>query len=1689
MGKIVKVCPNCCQLYHLKALDRKAYGNIPLFLSCGHSMCETCVRNLVKFAEPIECKTCHQDMTLDVKELASLVENKVSLYDLFPINVYMLGELAKQYINPSNENKNKEDGKCYIDLEAIVKSTETTEGHCLECHAPTIKMCKQCNIVLCLNCFNRTHKNFVIFKDHILQNIELNIVPSTCNQHKDKPQDYYCKTCQKPVCMDCFMVGGEKSCKNHDVVSIQEVNEVFITELTEIVPKIDELYRRLTKTAVEIGNSLQNMQNENETTDLTKLMNTIDQHYSKLTSQIDKQKADVTTLLCKLATAENDSLVKAKAEVENSIKKAAKFSNAVKQLDPNQLKKVNVSAILEDAKRLLEAPWYLNKGGSNDAIKLSVKEELYEPLKDYVSLEGVNDVSYKLCSTSELKEKNIDLPEAPNTPVFPPKMIADVRENAKPTDKEVTRAPTLYKTAPKYHTKTGSCSSLNSINSDSSLNCYNSYIQYKKPMIQQVQPFLESQHPRQLEEGSQELVYITHIVDPHNFFVQRACHQSKVQELLREFRNAKSTPMPSANHITEGKVYLVYSRSDQLWFRCRIMNIDRSKPNAIEYQVFCIDFGVTESVPIDQLRVLPPVRVHTPPPFAINCSLANCEPKNGIWSSDDAFLIQKIIDNKQAVIHVRRLRAPAGGGVKLECDVTTFEHGVSVAHALVFHGGAMMPQRLPYPKAQGIAEKPKIFISNNDFKQNSIEEVMITHIVSPDNFFIRKCHQQGVYEKLCADLEQEYHTHLQSNYIYLPEKNMACVARPDKNSNEWFRAVIKDTPGQGRVRIVLLDCGATLLLHWTALRRIHPKFTTLKALATECHLAGVTPVNNMWSQGSVALLKRFENKSLELHVEDNRNRNSIGVTLYDKTDPDNELCVNKLMVQHKYAVTFGIYRFNDTDHTEQVYIKKSPKLTEKPIPKGNNKKKAVAATSKQSTDTEDDLKAKHKGPLRLEAKVLNCQSPSLIYVSLVQQQKTYNEMFDSIQKYYSKATDAQVKWNVGDRCVCLCIQSKTWRRAAILEIMEDNVKVFYSDFAFVETVPMNSLRKLAKEFTEIGDGAIMCHLYGVTPAVGEEWPSLTKEFLKELLDAYQRIFITKTGSFKGKSMPVELWVYHTIQGGALEPNKSEWRCLNKKIIEQGLAIPDRSEEATLDTDTEKTGDNALAFLNMAGSVNDWLQIESLPSKPFQAIQDMAHSSNRTTPDPGEPGTSNTPNVELISDWKQADDLKSNEFTAIPTNIDDNAIIYLHEIDQEATLEMIRKALDVRFQKPDPKAKYAKWTVGEPCIAQFYLDNKFHRARVVEVNDSSTCRVHFVDYGNEEVCSFENMRKSILMYQIPIQSHKCVMSRIKPIGKKWDVQILEYIHKAIVDKQCFVKVIGETVDGITPIDLKIDKLWMSDHLVDLGVAKYTDGSKTVVRKYAPSMKSPEPVDESDSGPDYIISKDDNFEKSSDFSLPGHGDSIEVQDWNKLMKDDDEDEDCEFVSYTPYNETEFECNVTVVNDVNTLELSIVWDHDKNLQYEKIFKELEEEGSNFNPLNGILANKACAAIFPDDGLWYRAAILQYSQVKGQVKVKYVDYGNIAVVSLADVREITDKYLQLPPATISAKLHDVTVNPAIDVSKVAEEYSKVFLDNGPFHAKVMQWDGDIPSVQLKINDELAYKSLYEKRIFLKKGNPEVKL
>ncbi|XP_075975850.1 tudor domain-containing protein qin isoform X2 [Anticarsia gemmatalis] len=1683
-GKYKKFCPNCSQLYFINLTPSNPKGNLPLFLTCGHSMCENCILNIIKCLEPIECKVCGSDIEFKSSDAMAVVQKPDKLHDFFPVNMHMVGEITVSLLKKPQTVQNTADDH-FVDLKDVLKSRSS--------------------------------------QDIAMQ-------PSYCKVHREKQLEYYCKDCYKPICMDCMMVGGEKSCKNHNVTSIHEVNEAFLEDVNEITPKVDETFRRLTKTAVDIGYLLLNYENDTgSATELINIIASIDQHFSKLFAIAQKHKEETMNIILQLKCSEKDSLKQAKVNVVSAIKKAKNVLNLIKAYtEPQKLKQANLPALLDDAKDVLNTPWYLNKDDSNkEALKITVNEDLVSLINDYVHLEGNVKSVYKLYSTTELSD-DVEIPPPPNAPVLPPELPNDVREKSKQkknVEKDKQKGRPLYQSVPKYRSKSGSVSSLNSLDSEGSNRTYiTQNDNYQQPLVHPVSPFPESQLPQQLREGCQELIYISHIVDPHNFYVQRSCHQSIVKEMLREFRNATSFTKPSTNHISLGKTYLAYNKTDNIWQRCRVIGVDRTEESQQpKIKVFYFDFGSIETVSIDRLRLIPASRIQCPYPLALNCSLANCVPTRGAWSSDDSILIQNIIDNKQAVIHIRRIINISTVDFKLECDVTTYEYGVNLANALVFHDRAkIVNPKQRCPVMTGIKEKAKLYMSNNDFKSNTTEAVYITHVVSPDKFYVRKHHLQAVYEKICEDLDQEYNMASNVGTVYLPELGMVCAVNVEKYRSEvagagagaggadvcgaWARGVVTELPGRARVRVLLPDAGLALLVHWAALRYLHHKFTAIRAIAAECHLAGVTPLNKKWSTGSVSLLKKYEGSLLELQVEDsrnshNRNSGSVGVTLYDKMDPDNIICINQELIKHKYAISFGLYMFNRTPVEEQVITNKSP-LAEATPSTTNNKKITILQKRNEKSIDESELEAKDKGPLRLEAKILHYQSPSLIYISLVYQQKAFNELFDKIQKHYSKKNvPSKTNWEVGNRCCTICNQSQTWRRAVITEIDEkkENAKVFYTDFACIETVPVSSLRELIKDFSapSFGDAAIMCHLCGIAPAVGEEWPSITKEFLKELLDAYKRVFITKLGNFKGKSMPIEIWVYHTIQGDALEPNKSEWRCLNNKITEQGLAIPDKSQIVASSEDTEGESDdnNMLSFLNITGSVNEWLQLEPVPMAPVDKRIDTG--SNRDTPSPiaededtprpkADKGGSS--NVMYISDWLPPEPLPVKEFSGIPTYIDNDGVIYLHDVTQKDTLDLIRKALDVRFKLPDPKAKYSKWTVGEPCVALFFLDNKYYRGRVMEVNkEASTCLIHYIDYGNEELCSFSNLRKSVPLHQIPIQAHKCILNRIRPIGKQWERQTLDYIHKSVVEKQCYVKVAADPVNGILPIELKYDKLWINDHLVDFEMAEYTDGSKALVKKFAPLPKS-ENVEEvvttaSDSGPDYIVvDESDTAEPMSRTDDSFDIDSIKGTDWNKLMADDSTSIDSNYVTYTKFSEEEFMCNITIINDIHAFELSIVCDDDTTRIYEQLFEDLQTECHNLPPLNGIFENKACVAIFPEDGQWYRASILQFSEAKNQIKVRYIDYGNIEIIPLGDTREILEEWAKLPPVTITAKLYGVQVNPDIEVNKVTEEYAKVFLDQGPFNAKIISRDDSFPLVELRNDkDELIYNKLIEDKIFLK--------
>jgi len=86
------------------------------------------------------------------------------------------------------------------------------------------------------------------------------------------------------------------------------------------------------------------------------------------------------------------------------------------------------------------------------------------------------------------------------------------------------------------------------------------------------------------------------------------------------------------------------------------------------------------------------------------------------------------------------------------------------------------------------------------------------------------------------------------------------------------------------------------------------------------------------------------------------------------------------------------------------------------------------------------------------------------------------------------------------------------------------------------------------------------------------------------------------------------------------------------------------------------------------------------------------------------------------------------------------------------------------------------------------------------------------------------------------------------------------------------------------------------------------------------------------------------------------------------------------------------------------------------------------------------AVAAIF--DGEWYRAEII--ALLPGIIKVRYVDYGNEAMVAESDVRVLPTEFTRLPQLAVKMSLYGVgpdgnSWSDAVIMLPISTRYSRI--------------------------------------------------
>uniref|UniRef100_A0A2H1WRZ3 SFRICE_024318 n=1 Tax=Spodoptera frugiperda TaxID=7108 RepID=A0A2H1WRZ3_SPOFR len=252
-------------------------------------------------------------------------------------------------------------------------------------------------------------------------------------------------------------------------------------------------------------------------------------------------------------------------------------------------------------------------------------------------------------------------------------------------------------------------------------------------------------------------------------------------------------------------------------------------------------------------------------------------------------------------------------------------------------------------------------------------------------------------------------------------------------------------------------------------------------------------------------------------------------------------------------------------------------------------------------------------------------------------------------------------------------------------------------------------------------------------------------------------------------------------------------------------------------------------------------------------------------------------------------------------------------------------------------------------------------------------MYYTDYGFVEPCLFKNMRNIVPLRHIPPQSYTCKLNRIRPVGKKWDTDTLNFMRRSLIHKECYVRVLGDELNGVLPIELRYESLWLNDYLVDVQRAKYKN-----------------------------IWKIENSTTSG--NLP---------------------------SYPKYYGNEFTCFIDYLSDINTLPLKI------------IFKD-EAVSELYN--NIIIAS-----------------FLQYNKTKGLVRIRYVDHDDTDVIPVADIRELSTKWLKHPPANFSAKLFDMHLNREKYINVVAQHCIELLTRKAIFKVNILGYGGTVPLVDVR--------------------------
>ncbi|NXW30211.1 TDRD1 protein, partial [Phaetusa simplex] len=555
---------------------------------------------------------------------------------------------------------------------------------------------------------------------------------------------------------------------------------------------------------------------------------------------------------------------------------------------------------------------------------------------------------------------------------------------------------------------------------------------------------------------------VTEFKSPSEFYIQMSSPEvlDQIRKLYVKLQDRYANTVIQEQYIAiKGEVCVARCSLDQTWNRALVKDVDIFQKKA---QVFYIDHGNEENIPLSWIKALHKDIELLFPPCAIKCSFANYDPKEKGWKEGIASFSSQLVGKHCSVTVVDILQ---------EEMMLSFAVDVVLPVISFFLFGFFFPPcTVSENHSKGSKEK---IPEDEEFLHcaNSVIECVsvcigdafsgvVSCVRNPEDFFCQQIHNACQLAELQVSLN-EHCDKFPSSPAFHPAVGNVCCAQFTED-NLWYRAAVTEYVSEDTILVGYIDYGNREVLPLTKLRPMIPRLMDLPAQAIRCTLAGVKPPLGAWTSKTIFFMNQLvKDKVFTVKVVDKDNVRSV-VELVDASVTPiiniSSCLIEKGCAAEESRMALPAIGMSDVKQADED-------TTNKRICKWSK------LTLKQTVDVV----------------VCTLYSPGEFYCQISNNSGKFIQLFS-----FCKTPPNIIKPENGEPCCAFFSDDGNWYRALVQNVTSDGtVKVFFVDYGNVEEVPLDKIRPISSSFLKLPFQGIKCWLSGIKPGNNKWIPEAT----------------------------------------------------------------------------------------------------------------------------------------------------------------------------------------------------------------------------------------------------------------------------------------------------------------------------------------------------------------------------------------------------------------------------------------------------------------------------------------------------------------------------------------------------------------------------------------------------------------------